>query len=533
LEGFEMGWFQKVSLVLAVGVALAVGCGEKPVQFSPPVKAGESIFVCGEPFALVEWNGSLWIAAQSGLYRYASDGTIQKAHLRGLREGAVSAAVVLPAQRMLCLAVDHEIIRVDSEKKIGQAAASFPGKINQLEAVGRYIFAATDSGIYQATDPMLTQWKRCPGPDRSVTRLENFYAVTADEGVWCFSETGLVWQKLSIRYPNRISAEETEVLAEAAFEAAMSDPDQFFETAAFYSGGAAVDSETGVLYLGTVRGVLRWDLQNERADWLAASGLGTPLILDLLFDARSGTGLLALTADGIYRYEPSAGSWKSFWKTEGGVAPKRLFADALQRGFWVGTAEGLIRVAVDLPEPELSKPGSSGICKNEPSIQALQKRVIDYAEVAPEKIARWRQQARWRAFVPSLNLTLDRDWDGNVTSSSSQGISRFFVGPDEESSGVGFSLNWDLGDFVWSTDQTSIDVRSRLMVQLRQDLLEEATRLYFERRKLIVEFEAHPSHDPLLNRERQIRIQELTAYLDAISGGWFSREMEVDPMEFG
>ncbi len=71
------------------------------------------------------------------------------------------------------------------------------------------------------------------------------------------------------------------------------------------------------------------------------------------------------------------------------------------------------------------------------------------------------------------------------------------------------------------------------MVQLRQDLLEETTRLYFERQKLMAEFDTHSSTDPLLNRERLIRIQELTAYLDAISGGWFSREMEVEPIEFG
>ena len=40
---------------------------------------------------------------------------------------------------------------------------------------------------------------------------------------------------------------------------------------------------------------------------------------------------------------------------------------------------------------------------------------------------------------------------------------------------------------IFSTEQTSIDVRSRLMVQLRDDILDEVTRLYFERRRLQLE----------------------------------------------
>ena len=78
----------------------------------------------------------------------------------------------------------------------------------------------------------------------------------------------------------------------------------------------------------------------------------------------------------------------------------------------------------------------------------------------------------------------------------------------------------------WNSSQTAIDVRSRLMVQLRRNVLNEVTRVYFERKRLLAEFAAHPAEDPVLLRERELRVQELGAQLDALTGGWFSEQLE-------
>jgi len=64
------------------------------------------------------------------------------------------------------------------------------------------------------------------------------------------------------------------------------------------------------------------------------------------------------------------------------------------------------------------------------------------------------------------------------------------------------------------------------MVQLRQDILEEVTRVYFERSRLRAEFKANPTDDAVLQAERELRIAELTARLDGYTGGWFSEKME-------
>ena len=134
--------------------------------------------------------------------------------------------------------------------------------------------------------------------------------------------------------------------------------------------------------------------------------------------------------------------------------------------------------------------------------------------------------SRKTAFIPSFSLGLNHDRDANIVSSTNAGVTKFTVGPDRRTRKVDFGFTWDLGDFLWNPDQTSIDVRSRLTTQLRQDLVEEATRLYFERKRLLAEFGAQPTEDMALRRERELRVAELTAYLDALTGGWFSRQLD-------
>ena len=64
------------------------------------------------------------------------------------------------------------------------------------------------------------------------------------------------------------------------------------------------------------------------------------------------------------------------------------------------------------------------------------------------------------------------------------------------------------------------------MVELRNDVLSEATRLFYERRRLQSEtLWTNPSSEQE-HFERLLRIEEMTSLLDAMTGGYFSRELE-------
>jgi hypothetical protein len=173
--------------------------------------------------------------------------------------------------------------------------------------------------------------------------------------------------------------------------------------------------------------------------------------------------------------------------------------------------------------------------EGEPNINEVQEEAIRYAEVEPEKIARWRRQASMKAILPTVRIGMDQDANKTVSSSiwgtcgTNSSPGRYFVGPDDKTKyrnqNWNISLTWELGDLIYNNDQTSIDVRSRLMVQLRDDILDEVTKLYFERIRVKIELDNLAIEDRKKRFEKELRLKELTASLDALTGGYFSRKL--------
>lgn len=184
------------------------------------------------------------------------------------------------------------------------------------------------------------------------------------------------------------------------------------------------------------------------------------------------------------------------------------------------TPSGLSKPAGSLPSPPAVVPAASS---PEPTLREVHLAAVRYAEVAPEKIRRWRWLAQLRNFVPRFSVDIDRDRSSTISSLSSKGERLFFVGPERRDTSIDFGFTWDLANFVWDPAQTSIDARSRLMVKLRNEILEEVTELYFERKRLRAEFEANPTDDPTIRRERRLRLEKLAGRLDALTDGLYSR----------
>ena len=171
--------------------------------------------------------------------------------------------------------------------------------------------------------------------------------------------------------------------------------------------------------------------------------------------------------------------------------------------------------------------------ENEPKIKEVHQLAIDYGEVHPDKIRNWRKLAKKRACFPDVSLSFDVDRNRTIANSvygSYSNGGQHYVGPDDKTfyrnTGVGVSLSWNLADIVWSSDQTSIDSRSKMMVELREDILDHVTRLYYERRRVQVELLTLSEIGPQLKLDQEMRLAELTALLDAFTGGEFSRRID-------
>ncbi len=67
------------------------------------------------------------------------------------------------------------------------------------------------------------------------------------------------------------------------------------------------------------------------------------------------------------------------------------------------------------------------------------------------------------------------------------------------------------------------------MVQLRDDILDEVTKLYFERLRVKMEIDGMAIEDRKKRSSKLLRLEELTASIDALTGGYFSREIKSGP----
>ena len=135
-----------------------------------------------------------------------------------------------------------------------------------------------------------------------------------------------------------------------------------------------------------------------------------------------------------------------------------------------------------------------------------------------------------KALVPELSLVKDLSVASNVDiDRGGTNTADFYIfGPDTRSTRRDLSLDWNLRDLIWSSDQTAIDSRAKQMVELRDGIVTEVTRLYFERRRLVIELYAGGGStelEPQAYLDLLVRVDEYTAYLDGMTGGYFSEEL--------
>lgn len=268
---------------------------------------------------------------------------------------------------------------------------------------------------------------------------------------------------------------------------------------------------TSNLYLSTKKGLVFSNDEGRSWQKIVFSGLFEE---DINYSVvSSDRNIYLATKNGVFKCRDEA--CKELFKGADFKNCNQLAEDS-QNNLYLASDKGLFRRTLSglIQEGIVPKVRSKSIGRNEPTIQEIQKVAVKYAEVHPEKIINWRRQARLRAFLPELDLSYDK----TVFTSTSFPQGRGFVGPLD----WGVTLKWDLADFIYSDDQTSIDVRSRLMVQLRDDILNEVTRLYFERRRLQFELEEENLSDKT-RADKLLRLEELTALIDGLTGEYLTK----------
>lgn len=180
---------------------------------------------------------------------------------------------------------------------------------------------------------------------------------------------------------------------------------------------------------------------------------------------------------------------------------------------------------------------------NEPSVLEVQEATRRYAMVDSDQMEGWYTRARlaniipgkWGAQIDQQDLTRDqlRTKEDLVRSNPDNFNSDLVVedvttyDTDQTDGRVNYRLeaDWDVSALIFNPDELRVaDTVSRL-VKVREQVLITVTKLYYERRRLQVEMVLRPPTDAAEQVKLQLRIDELTADIDALTGGWFSKNI--------
>ncbi len=279
------------------------------------------------------------------------------------------------------------------------------------------------------------------------------------------------------------------------------------------------------IYLATLRGIYK--SKNKGDDWekLSEYGLLSRDTSFLLFSDKSE--LYAVTKSGVFIFKNGAWRELSF-----NLSARNINYLALDKegNLYACADKGLFKEVSGSSGALVSLDIISEYSKLEPGIEEVQIQAVKYAEVEPEKIINWRKQAQKKAILPQLSIGLDRNsgdlWHWESGSSIKDCDDTLRRGRDTLDWDV--RLSWDLSELIWNNDQTSIDTRSRLMVQLRDDILDEVNKIYFERIRVKMEMDSLQIEDRKKRFEKELRVRELTASLDALTGGYFSNQIRAN-----
>lgn len=176
---------------------------------------------------------------------------------------------------------------------------------------------------------------------------------------------------------------------------------------------------------------------------------------------------------------------------------------------------------------------------NEPDVYAVQRRVIETRDWQHDEIDRWTRRARLSNLLPRLRASaswldqrdrqdrfredIETDEEGLYHRDGAQHLWR------EQSRARGLyslSMTFSLADLVFTRDEMTIQREVRSRWSARDDLLDEVTDLYFERRRLQLLQKLVPESDAEARLDRMLRIEALTARIDALTGGWFRHQVE-------
>jgi hypothetical protein len=171
--------------------------------------------------------------------------------------------------------------------------------------------------------------------------------------------------------------------------------------------------------------------------------------------------------------------------------------------------------------------------ESEPTVRAVQQMVLDYSKTDPRFVDAWLSASHAAAWLPEFQAKFgystgtDQGYDYITDPVNPTGVIRQ---QSDDGANVDYdvdlSAKWRLDELIMSSNRIRVISETQDIVKLRDKVLDEVTRVYFDRRRLQVEMLLNPG-DLKTQLKNELRLQELTAQLDAYTGGRFSSALKA------
>ncbi|MDD5098020.1 MAG: hypothetical protein PHU59_06020 [Candidatus Omnitrophica bacterium] len=401
----------------------------------------------------------------------------------------------------------------------------FRGKINlekqctSVLEVNNTLFVGTKAGLFISRNGG-SFWCKENGKigsnailniDANFKSSEIIYLAAAS-GIFKSLDTGNTWELIFAPNLSRIDPGESPL---------DENKDEYEKSSDIHYVKAGKDTE--MLYFACAKGIYKSPDQGKTWEKLTEYGLLNRNVE--MFAISDKEQIFALTNSGVFVYQDE------HWADLSSRLTINLHYLVLgqQDNIYVAGEKGIFKAGLkDLSMTKRRELIDSYI-KHEPKIKDVQLAAIKFAEVSPEKISQWRKQATLKAALPQLSMAAGRNttdlwhWETGSSAVGQSGDDLLRRGRDSIDWDV--TLSWDLGELIWNNDQTSIDVRSKLMVELRNDILDQVNKLYFERLRVKSELDNLAIEDRNKRFDKELKVEELTASLDALTAGYYSEQL--------
>lgn len=163
---------------------------------------------------------------------------------------------------------------------------------------------------------------------------------------------------------------------------------------------------------------------------------------------------------------------------------------------------------------------------HEPTIREVQKAAAKNARVNPGVYDDWLLSSRL-AYILPRNMRARARSTGNEKNDvrTNAGAISDLVSKDDQGQ-YELTIDWDLTRIVYNRDQILAARQVERIVNQREEILTTVNKLYFARRQLQVDMALNPSSSIDTIIKMELRIDAITADLDALTGGWFGKQLE-------